>query len=484
MSESDWDLGPAEELPEGEPCLKKGPSGERLVCVRRARGEEGTPLDVDVLADACPHEGYPLSQGVVRDGVLTCKWHNWKFDLASGECRFGGESARRYLARVDDRGHLIVDGRVDPIAERARLERSLKARLSDASVDACTRDALRLAALSDERGGDERGVAAAFEVIIGDGLARERYGFDHPEASAIDLWTWVARGWLPAEEAIPAVITLLAEPLQHLPERARAGAIVTEWDDAGAIADALVNERRDEAEGRARHLGAIDAEKAVAQGLLPFVRRALYDYGHGAIFVAKGLEVARAFPALSEGAVASLTTMLSWATSETALPSWSATREAVTRSQMIDRVGSTPIDVQARATYETAVLSGEREAVTATLELVARGFDVASVLRAIGHAAAVRMRRFDMRWARRMDANVNYLDVTHAVTCARAMQELWAIAPTADNVALAVIAASFVGKLKKADDPDFRPPDAFVGDARASRVVDAVRAREPARAVR
>ena len=51
---------------------------------------------------------------------------------------------------------------------------------------------------------------------------------------------------------------------------------------------------------------------------------------------------------------------------------------------MIDRVGATPIDAQARATYETQVLAGEREAVTATLELVARGFDVASVLRA-GH---------------------------------------------------------------------------------------------------
>src|SRR4051812_43651097 len=150
MTESDWDLGPAGELPEGAPCLRKAPNGERFVCVRRAasrgRDSSGEPsstesgaggesraggesgagesgLAIDVLADACPHEGYPLSQGVVRDGVLTCKWHNWKFDLATGECRFGGESARRYLARVDARGHLIVDGRVDPVAERGRLER-------------------------------------------------------------------------------------------------------------------------------------------------------------------------------------------------------------------------------------------------------------------------------------------------------------------------------------------------------------------------
>ena len=165
MSEGEWDLGPVSELAEGAPCLLKGPSGERLACIRRkAEGGES----VDVLADACPHEGYPLSQGVVREGVLTCRWHNWKFDAASGECLFGGESARRFPSRVDERGHLIVDGRLDPAEERARLERSLVRRLPDASVDACTRDALRLAALS-----GERGVAAAFELIVGDGLARE-----------------------------------------------------------------------------------------------------------------------------------------------------------------------------------------------------------------------------------------------------------------------------------------------------------------------
>ncbi|MEQ9326676.1 MAG: Rieske 2Fe-2S domain-containing protein, partial [Rhodospirillales bacterium] len=30
----------------------------------------------------CPHEGYPLSEGTMGTNcVLTCNWHNWKFDL-------------------------------------------------------------------------------------------------------------------------------------------------------------------------------------------------------------------------------------------------------------------------------------------------------------------------------------------------------------------------------------------------------------------
>jgi nitrite reductase/ring-hydroxylating ferredoxin subunit len=32
----------------------------------------------------CPHMGFPLSKGLVSDGILTCYWHYARFDLASG----------------------------------------------------------------------------------------------------------------------------------------------------------------------------------------------------------------------------------------------------------------------------------------------------------------------------------------------------------------------------------------------------------------
>ena len=34
----------------------------------------------------CPHMGYPMSKGSIRDGVLICHWHHWEFDLKSGAC--------------------------------------------------------------------------------------------------------------------------------------------------------------------------------------------------------------------------------------------------------------------------------------------------------------------------------------------------------------------------------------------------------------
>lgn len=32
----------------------------------------------------CPHMGFPLHRGTVKDGILTCHWHHARFDLASG----------------------------------------------------------------------------------------------------------------------------------------------------------------------------------------------------------------------------------------------------------------------------------------------------------------------------------------------------------------------------------------------------------------
>lgn len=32
----------------------------------------------------CSHQGGPLAEGVVRDGCVTCPWHGWQYDLATG----------------------------------------------------------------------------------------------------------------------------------------------------------------------------------------------------------------------------------------------------------------------------------------------------------------------------------------------------------------------------------------------------------------
>jgi nitrite reductase/ring-hydroxylating ferredoxin subunit len=32
----------------------------------------------------CLHRGGPLCDGVVKDGVVTCPWHGWSYEISSG----------------------------------------------------------------------------------------------------------------------------------------------------------------------------------------------------------------------------------------------------------------------------------------------------------------------------------------------------------------------------------------------------------------
>jgi nitrite reductase/ring-hydroxylating ferredoxin subunit len=61
------------ELPEGgSRSVRVG--GRRIALFR----EGGALYAVD---EACPHMRADLSNGTLRDGILTCAWHGWQFDL-------------------------------------------------------------------------------------------------------------------------------------------------------------------------------------------------------------------------------------------------------------------------------------------------------------------------------------------------------------------------------------------------------------------
>ena len=76
--------------------------GERLLVVR---GEAG----VCVFRDRCPHQGYPLSEGTLLEGVITCRVHRHTFDAASGA---GVNPPRPCLSSLTSRveaGQVLVD---------------------------------------------------------------------------------------------------------------------------------------------------------------------------------------------------------------------------------------------------------------------------------------------------------------------------------------------------------------------------------------
>ncbi len=36
------------------------------------------------MEDRCPHRGALLSEGECKEGIVTCPWHAWQFDLKDG----------------------------------------------------------------------------------------------------------------------------------------------------------------------------------------------------------------------------------------------------------------------------------------------------------------------------------------------------------------------------------------------------------------
>ena len=39
------------------------------------------------LCNHCPHQGGPLGEGTIENGVLRCPWHGWDFDPCTGESK-------------------------------------------------------------------------------------------------------------------------------------------------------------------------------------------------------------------------------------------------------------------------------------------------------------------------------------------------------------------------------------------------------------
>ena len=39
---------------------------------------------VYAVDNRCPHMGFPLNKGTVKDSILTCHWHHTRFDLSNG----------------------------------------------------------------------------------------------------------------------------------------------------------------------------------------------------------------------------------------------------------------------------------------------------------------------------------------------------------------------------------------------------------------
>jgi nitrite reductase/ring-hydroxylating ferredoxin subunit len=64
---------------------------------------------IHCIDNVCVHRGGPLGEGTLEAGIVTCPWHGWQYDVASGECKVN-PSAKLATYEVKVEGEDVLVG--------------------------------------------------------------------------------------------------------------------------------------------------------------------------------------------------------------------------------------------------------------------------------------------------------------------------------------------------------------------------------------
>jgi nitrite reductase/ring-hydroxylating ferredoxin subunit len=386
------------------------------------------------IANRCPHEGYPLSEGTLgKDCVLTCNWHNWKFDLRSGNALIGRDPVRTYPIEIRD-GEIFLELSDPPAAlQRERALKGLDAGIADNDSARVAREVARL-----ERAGFDAREAIAHAFIVHND--RHEGGMGHAHAAGAD--------WLAMADSAPDEDTRLAallEPLMHLAwDIAGVGNFpyaerVERWN-ARPFLDAM--EIEDEELVIAHIRGAIADRIPYAQ-LMPVLGEAALahyaDFGHSTIYALKaGQFIERLGTEAHEAVLLAYVRQLVQARREERLPEFRFYTKAL---EGWGGRRDTPISA--------ATLEGANVEHALRLLLDSSGRNPRELFNALLSAAAWNMLHFDLAFdsatGNAIADNVGWLDFTHAITFANAARHLCAERPDLWPQALLQLAL-FVGR--------------------------------------
>jgi nitrite reductase/ring-hydroxylating ferredoxin subunit len=242
-----------------------------------------TPQGIFACNNRCPHEGYPLREGTLDDQCrLTCNWHNWKFDLKTGDNAFGGDRLRTYP--VELRGNEVWIDVAEPAFEErcAELMQNLREAFNDNEYDRMAREIARLRLI----GADPLN---AVRAAIDWSWNRFEFGWTHAYAGAADwLQLYEERGNDPEAQLICLIETvghiaddILREPIYPFLDATRP------WDEKAFVAAIDIE---DEETAIAILNGALQENLPWSQLERAFATAALLHYngfGHSLIYVTK-----------------------------------------------------------------------------------------------------------------------------------------------------------------------------------------------------
>lgn len=59
------------------------------------------------IDNTCPHRGGPLGEGMLDDGIVTCPWHGWKFNVCTGKNVSMPVDVKRFEVKVEGEDVLV-----------------------------------------------------------------------------------------------------------------------------------------------------------------------------------------------------------------------------------------------------------------------------------------------------------------------------------------------------------------------------------------
>ncbi len=399
---------------------------------------------VHACNNRCPHEGYPLVEGSI-DGecVLTCHWHNWKFDLATGANQYGGDALRIYPVKVEA-GAVWVDARDPPAETRiAQVQQQLADAMADHDAPRIARELARLgkAGATPER---------ALTPVLQRSHERFRYGMTHAYGAA-EAWLRLRDSSTDEAQRLACAAEVFGH-IAHDTLREPACPFSTDcrsWNAAEfeaaveaqdeRLATSLLNDALPNAallnDAARRSLSFADLEPGLRRAALAHFN----DFGHSLIYLThlRGL-IQRLGPETMRSLLLAWLRGLVFATREDLLPDFRAYGPALSAWPAAASVELAGAQAHGQL-VEVSAAAFTGRSVRDTLAAVVAAAATAAPLRihhALMEAAAMNLLRFDADVDQRADNpvadNVGWLDFTHAITFGQAVRvhcgaapELW-----------------------------------------------------------
>ncbi|NND75044.1 MAG: Rieske (2Fe-2S) protein [Ilumatobacter sp.] len=400
-----------DDLAEGSMKLIRA-DGHRVCLVRTSSG-------VHAIDNACPHEGYGLTQGSLDGELLTCQWHNWKFRVSDGECVQGEEAVPVHDVDIDETGAVRVTiNRPDPVTLIPKLMDSLRRGIERNYIGQVSRDVVRLL----QAGADP---AELVLQAVAHGAPRAEDGWGHSIASATDCLAMVEL-YDGDERALPIVqaIAGIAEVERFRPPNEPPPPADPSEADLETFRAAV--DREDLARAQALLRAAIARGDGPAQ-LVPWFSALVADhhlsYGHGAIYGQKAFELLDGIGwEHADLVLTNLVPTIVYGTREDTLPYMRPFMKALGALDL-DELAAVAVepDWDGAEALVDVMLAGDRTAPVAAVEAALRaGAGVDRVLDCAVVAVSIRMLRYDISGERVFDDDFGWLDITHGLTYAHA----------------------------------------------------------------